>query len=42
MNQAPWRLLYRFEEGQKVWSYEPFWGKQLKRQQREGWELWRI
>lgn len=41
MNQRPWRLLYRLEDGQKVWLYEPLWGKELKRRQREGWELCR-
>ena len=41
MSQRPWRLLYRWESGHKVWSYEPLWGKELKRLQREGWELWR-
>lgn len=41
MNAAPWRLLFRVEDGQRVWNYEQLWGKELKRRQREGWELLR-
>lgn len=41
MGNKPWWLLYRKENGQRIWIYEQLWGKELKRRLREGWEIWR-
>lgn len=41
MNQAPWRLLYRVENGQRVWSFEQLWASELYELRQDGWQLWR-
>lgn len=39
MTRAKWVLLYRMEEFQKVWIYEPLKPNGLKRRQNEGWRV---
>lgn len=34
-----WTLLYRWEEGQKVWLYEPLRKYELQARKRQGWKV---
>lgn len=44
MSEPPWVLLFRIEDGQRVWNYGPLWDKQVKRMQLEGWRIseWKL
>lgn len=37
-----WRLLYRWEDGYKVWTYEPLLQRELYDKRQEGWKLWKL
>ncbi|XKI14190.1 hypothetical protein GGGNBK_21545 [Sporosarcina sp. ANT_H38] len=34
-----WRLLFRWEHGYKVWTYEPLLQRELYEKRQEGWKL---
>jgi len=36
-----WILLYRKEDGQKVWLYEPLRKYELNARKRQGWRVWK-
>lgn len=41
MSRRKWTLLFRMEDTQKVWRYEPLQKHDLNARKREGWREWR-
>ena len=39
MGNKPWWLLTRLEGVQRVYIYEPLWGKELNRMKKAGWKV---